>query len=208
MENKTQKYKMVPLGSVCEMGGRNSDYFRVADYVTESEGIIAISPSNIWNNTITFDDVVFLSREAYGKSDTGTVNEGDIVLNKYCKPKTAPYRSAVAEDLPKDQIVIVNPSVILIRKITCNSKYLHLVINSSEFQRTLNTISTGSMNALSITALSKILIPLPDPDEQDRIVELLWDYQAKNSELISLLEQEIKSRTAIFEQTLNSKLWE
>lgn len=199
--------KMIPFGSICKMSGRNSDYFRVADYVEECEGIIALTPSNIQKNQIIYDEVINLSKAAYSKNTTGTVVEGNILLCKYSKDKTS-YKTALAINLPKDKIVIVNPSVILINEIQCDPKYLELVMGSRAFQKALGQIATGTMNAVKTSEIAKIQIPLPKREMQERIANTLFAYRQKHNELIQLLQQEINDRTQVIDQQIEDYIWQ
>lgn len=198
--------EMVPLGNICTMSGRNADYTHTTDFVDENEGIIVLTPENIKNNSICYDNVVYLSQDAYRKSNTGTVHEGDILLCKYAR-KSSPYRSVLVKNLPADVTVIVNSSIIIIRDIMCNPEYLQAIISSYHFQNDLSAISVGNLNAIKMTTVAKLKIPLPSAEKEKDIGSKMIMLGNKHNELMDLLQRELAIREKIYNQLVDELLW-
>ena len=198
--------EMVPFGSICTMSGRNADYTHTTDFVDENEGIIVLTPENIQNNSISYDNVVYLSQDAYRKSNTGTVHEGDILLCKYAR-KSSPYRSVLVKNLPSDVTVIVNSSIIIISDIKCIPEYLQAIISSHHFQNDLSAISVGNLNAIKMTAVAKLMIPLLSVEREKDIGSKMVQLGNKHNELIDLLQRELDSRVKIYNQLVDELLW-
>ena len=199
--------ELVPFGDLCTMSGRNADYTHTSDFVDQCEGIIVLTPSNIRDEKVFYDDVVYLSKNTFNKNNTGIVNKGDILLSKYAKSES-PYRSALVDNLPDDATVIVNQSIFVISGIKCVPKYLQQVITSYSFQKALHSIATGSMGAVKSSEIAKIMVPFLDEEEQMRIADMFIDYKYKHFELIDLLQREIDDRNKVFEQLLDNMIWE
>ena len=195
---------MKPLSQLCEIITRSSDYYKPNEIVDVHQGAMVISPSNILNNKLVFDEVKYYSWDGFYARPRDIVEIGDILMCKFAA-QGSPFKSAVVHDLPEP--AMTNPSVLIIKNIKCNPEYLQLVLSSAEFQNNLQRQAKGVMPTISAKILYSLDIPVPPLMEQDRVVKAMRRYQVKHEELISCLNAEIAARQAVFDYYTDKILW-
>ena len=181
----------VKLGEVCDIKGRIGfrGYTR-NDLVSESEGAITLSPSNIINGRISYDKCSYVSWEKYNESPEIMVEVGDVVFTK----TASVGKTAYIDSLPKE--TTINPQLVVLKKIKGNAKYLSYVLKTGYFQNEVRKITgVGSVPNVPQSALSKIEIPLPPIEVQTEIVRIL----DKFTELEAELEAELDCRKRQYE---------
>ena len=84
--------EFVKLGDVCEIKGRIGfrGYTR-KDLVSESEGAITLSPSNIINGNIVYDKCSYISWAKYEESPEIMAGVGDVVYKNSISWKNSIY---------------------------------------------------------------------------------------------------------------------
>lgn len=103
--------EFVKLGDVCEIKGRIGfrGYTR-KDLVSESEGAITLSPSNIINGNIVYDKCSYISWAKYEESPEIMAEVGDVVFTK----TASVGKTAYIENMPKE--MTINPQLVLLLK--------------------------------------------------------------------------------------------
>lgn len=159
----------VKLGEVCEIRGRIGfrGYTR-RDLVSEPEGAITLSPSNIVNGNIVYDKCSYVSWKKYEESPEIMAEIGDVVFTK----TASVGKTAYIESMPKE--MTINPQLVLLKKIKGNSKYLSYILKTTYFQNEVKKITgVGSVPNVPQSSLAKIEIPLPPIEVQNEIVRIL-----------------------------------
>ena len=147
----------VKLGEVCEIKGRiGFRGYTKKDLVNEPDGAITLSPSNIINGRISYENCSYISWAKYYESPEIIAEIGDVVFTK----TASVGKTAYIEDMPKE--MTINPQLVLLKKFKGNSKYLSYILKASFFQNEVMRITgVGSVPNVSQSSIAQILIPLP-----------------------------------------------
>ena len=183
--------EFVKLGEVCEIKGRIGfrGYTR-KDLVSESEGAITLSPSNIINGNIVYDKCSYISWAKYEESPEIMAEVGDVVFTK----TASVGKTAYIENMPKE--MTINPQLVLLKKFRGISKYLAYILKTTYFQNEVKKITgVGSVPNVPQSSLAKIEIPLPPIEVQTEIVRIL----AKFTSLEAEIEAELDCRKRQYE---------
>ena len=181
----------VELGQVCDIKGRIGfrGYTR-NDIVYKGSGAISLSPSNITNGMLYFENSTYISWEKYEESPEIIASEGQIVLTK----TGSVGKVALIKYLPEP--CTINPQLVLISCTSCNSAFLSYVLQSFSTQNEIKRLaSIGTIPNISQRLLGKIIVPLPPLPIQQHIVEVLDTF----TDAISNLEEELALREKQFE---------
>lgn len=174
----------VKLGEMCEIRGRIGfrGYTR-RDLVSEPEGAITLSPSNIVNGNIVYDKCSYVSWKKYEESPEIMAEIGDVVFTK----TASVGKTAYIESMPKE--MTINPQLVLLKKIKGNSKYLSYILKTTYFQNEVKKITgVGSVPNVPQSSLAKIEIPLPPIEVQNEIVRILDHFTQLEAELEAELD--------------------
>ena len=176
--------EFVKLGDVCEIKGRIGfrGYTR-KDLVSESEGAITLSPSNIINGNIVYDKCSYISWAKYEESPEIMAEVGDVVFTK----TASVGKTAYIENMPKE--MTINPQLVLLKKFRGISKYLAYILKTTYFQNEVKKITgVGSVPNVPQSSLAKIEIPLPPIEVQAEIVRILDKFTSLEAELEAELD--------------------
>lgn len=176
--------EFVKLGDVCEIKGRIGfrGYTR-KDLVSESEGAITLSPSNIINGNIVYDKCSYISWAKYEESPEIMAEVGDVVFTK----TASVGKTAYIENMPKE--MTINPQLVLLKKFRGISKYLAYILKTTYFQNEVKKITgVGSVPNVPQSSLAKIEIPLPPIEVQTEIVRILDKFTSLEAELEAELD--------------------
>lgn len=182
------------IGDVAEIKGRiGFRGYTKSDLVKKGEGAITLSPSNIKDNKLIFDNCSYISWAKYDESPEIQVSIGDIV---FCKTASI-GKVAIVESLPEK--TTLNPQFIVLKKITCNNKYLYYYLFCPELKKKIQAITTGTaVPTLSQSNFSAIKLPIPPLAEQKRIVKTLDEKFAKIDKLKTAAETNLKNAKELF----------
>lgn len=190
-----QEVEWKKMSEVCEIKGRIGfrGYTR-QDLVEEGKGAISLSPSNIVNGVLTFDNNTYISWEKYDESPEIIAKIGNIVFTK----TGSVGKTALITELPQE--CTINPQLVLITCMGCNNAYLKHVMQNASFQLKVRKFAgVGSVPNISQKALASIEIPIPPVQEQERIVTILDRFEALTTSLQSGLPAEIAARRQQYE---------
>jgi len=179
-----------PLGDLCEIHGRiGFRGYTKADLVRKGEGAITFSPSDIYDQRISYKDCDYISWAKYTESPEIQVKEGDIL---FCKTASI-GKCAQIWDLKEK--ATINPQFVLLNDFKCNSSLLYYMLAFSSFQNRVLVITGGStIPTISQEAMKKQLIPIPDaPEEQRRIADTLLSID----KIIGALDEAITKKRQI-----------
>lgn len=191
-----QEVEWKKMSEVCEIRGRIGfrGYTR-QDLVEEGKGAISLSPSNIVNGVLTFDNNTYISWEKYDESPEIIAKIGNIV---FTKTGSTVGKTALITELPQE--CTINPQLVLITCMGCNNTYLKQVMQNASFQLKVRKFAgVGSVPNISQKALASIEIPIPPLQEQERIANILDRFESLTTSLQSGLPAEITARRQQYE---------
>ena len=159
--------------------------YTTQDIVDEGKGAIALSPTNIVNNKLTYEkDNTYISFHKYEESPEIMINQGDVIFVK--TGSTVGKVAYVGELICKTTL---NPQVVVLKNILCDNYLLSVIMSTQKFQNKIRKITVGgAVPTLSQVAMGKIFISLPKVEEQ-----------AKLSKFIALFDERIATQNKIIE---------
>ena len=148
-------------------------------------GAIALSPTNIVNNQLTYDkDNTYISMSKYEESPEIMIKRGDVIFVK--------TGSTVGKVAYVDKMICkttLNPQVVVLKDIKCDNYILSVIMSTRKFQNKIQRITVGgAVPTLSQMAMGNIFISLPAAKEQEKI-----------SKFISLIDERIVTQNKIIE---------
>lgn len=88
-----------------------------------------------------------------------------------------------------------------------NPKYVSYFLRTNHFHSQIKrNVSSGKISAINSSALEKVTIPVPSPEEQDKIVAILDKLDALVSDISLSLPAELKARSTQYEHYRNKLL--
>lgn len=180
------------LGDVCEIRGRIGfrGYTR-EDQVEEGEGVLSLSPGNIVNGKMDYNNSTYITWQKYEESPEIKTYDGDII---FCKTGSTVGKVSMVNKLPYK--ATINPQLVVLKEITINSKFLFYTLGTFRIQSLVKALAgVGSVPNISQAKLSEFKIHLPSTQTQAEIVSKLDAFE----NLIQSLEQEIKLRKQQYE---------
>jgi type I restriction enzyme S subunit len=182
------------LKDCCHIAGRiGFRGYTKEDLVTENNGAITLSPSNIVNGIMNYDKCTFISWNKYEESPEIKVFDGDILL---VKTGSSFGKCALVEGLPTD--ATINPQFVVLKHISISNKFLTLVLQSHYARTNYDNFVLGTaIPTFTQAILGEMQIPLPPLAEQKRIVEAIDKWFA----LIDSIENNKADLETIIKQT-------
>ena len=160
----------------------------------EADGAITLSPSNIINQELNYEDCSYISWAKYEESPEIKVAVGDVIFTK----TASVGKTALVKYLPKE--ATINPQLVVLKNIQCNPAFLAYVLKTYRFQQEVAKLQgVGSVPNISQTSLSGITIPIPPLAEQKRIVDILDRFHALATDITAGLPAEIEARRKQYE---------
>ena len=181
----------LPLYKVCDIIGRIGfrGYTR-NDIVEPQDGAISLSPANIIKNQLNLENCTYISWDKYEESPEIMILKNDVI---FCKTGSVGKTALIKK---VDWKMTINPQLTIFRTRKILSSFLHYVVSSNSFQKEVDSIKgTGSVSTISQKDLGNILIPVPDNNIQEEIVEILDSF----TNLIDALNEELSLRQKQFE---------
>lgn len=191
-------WEVKKLDDLCTIKGRiGYRGYTKKDLVHEGEGAISLSPSNIKENKLYFNNCTYISWEKYEESPEIMVNSGDIV---YCKTASIGKMALVGE-LPEK--TTLNPQFVILKEINCFNEYLYYYMISDAFKKQAKDITGGTaVPTLSQKNLGNTKIPIPPLPEQKRIVSVIDKAFAAIDKAKANAEQNLNNAKELFESYL------
>ena len=179
------------LGDCCVIKGRiGFRGYTIKDQVNKGEGAISLSPGNISEGIINYNQCTYISWDKYYESPEIMINNGDII---FCKTASV-GKVAVINDLPSE--ATINPQLVVLKEININKKYLYYYLSSNSIQNKVKSLAgVGSVPNISQSILNDLDISVPSSQVMKSIVEKLDAFES----LISSLKEEIALRQKQYE---------
>lgn len=157
------------VGMNCKVKGRiGYRGYTTDDLVNPNEGAIVIGGKHIQNNRIELSDPTFLSWEKYYESPEIMVELNDIIFSQR---GTLGDCAIIDIELGK---ATINPSMVLLKEISCNTKFLYYTLISDIIQNEVKKFKTlAAIPMLSQKQINGFKFYIPNPAEQQKIAATL-----------------------------------
>ena len=167
-------WEWVRLGSLADIFGRiGFRGYTKNDIVPNGKGAITISPSNIKNGSTDFTSTTYISWEKYYESPEIMIFDNDIIV---VKTGSSYGKSAIVNNLVEK--ATLNPQLVVLKNVLCDKNYLNLFLSSFIARKQFEKFVIGTaIPTFSQEKLSRMYVPLPPLQEQQRIVEKLKELE-------------------------------
>ena len=181
-------WKVFPLKGLCKAYGRiGFRGYTVSDLVDEGEGAITISPSNIFEDLMTFKKCSYLSWKKYFESPEIQIQNEDILI-----VKTGSTFGKIGYVNGLNKPATINPQLLVLKEIKTVKKYLYFVLKSSQVQVQINQKVIGStIPTISETKILNFKVALPSMAEQQEITQFIENSNYEIDQAITLQKQQI-----------------
>lgn len=171
------------LGDLCDICGRiGFRGYTSQDQVDKGCGAISMSPSNIQEGEVVYENCTYISWFKYDESPEIQVSVGDII---FCKTASV-GKTALIKELPEK--ATINPQLVLLKNITCDSAFLSYILKTKELQNKVNKIKgLGTIPTISQKDFANLTVPVPPLEVQREIVRILDNFTELTAELTAEL---------------------
>ncbi|WP_421261470.1 restriction endonuclease subunit S [Aeromonas jandaei] len=172
--------------------------YTVNDIVSEGEGALVLSPSNVIGDVLDLERKTYLSWDKYYESPEIMVASGDILI---VKTGSTFGKSALVNSISEPSTI--NPQMALLKNSSLEPRFLSYLLCTKFIRAKIEVSNTGSgIPTMTQENINSFPVPLPDTDEVTRISDFL-DYEtaridrliAQQQRLIELLKE--KRQTVI-----------
>ena len=174
---------------------RNGFVGTVTPFFSDKEnGVLYLRGTNIHNGIISNEDVVYVSRDFHSKHSRTELKSDDIIMVQSghvgeCAVVGEKYAGANCHAL----IVMSNGG-------KCNSKYIVYYFHSYEGKKKLDAITTGgTVKHILASKIKQVIVPVPPIEVQNRLVNVLDNFEAICNDLNIGLPAEIEARQKQYE---------
>ena len=194
------------LNDICHIFGRIGFRGYTKEDLVHSGGAITLSPSNIINGKMSYDNCTYISWAKYEESPEIQISNDDILL---VKTGSSYGKCALVTELP--QAATINPQFVVLKYISCDSSLLRYILQSDYAKYNYEQFVLGTaIPTFTQSILGNMMIPLPPLQEQQRIVtelEKWFEIINKIENGASELETYIKlSKSKILNLAVSGKL--
>ena len=184
-----EHWEIDKLKNYCKAFGRiGFRGYNTSDLVNESEGAITISPSNIFEYSMTFNKCSFLRWEKYYESPEIQIEENDILI---VKTGSTFGKIGMVKNLPEK--ATINPQLLVLKDIKIEQRFFYYMMTSSVIQTQVNQQVIGStIPTISESKILNFVSILPSKEEQTKIASFLDEKTAQIDEVISQKEKLIE----------------
>ena len=161
---------------ICKLKHVSSLYGRIGfrgynqtDLVSEGEGAITLSPSNMQNGTMDYNKCSFLSWKKYYESPEIMIKDGDIL---FVKTGSTYGKTSLVNKLPME--ATINPQIVVFKDIKVNNHFLYYLLTNYIVQMQVSlTVGGSTIPTLSQDNILNYVIPIAPKNEQDEIANYL-----------------------------------
>jgi type I restriction enzyme S subunit len=163
--------------------------YTIQDIVSEEEGVITISPSNIKNDIFTIEgDNTYISYEKYYQSPEIMIKSEDIILVK--TGSTIGKTSIIPRNVPE---MTINPQLVVVKNIKIHNKFLYYQTTCDFIKKSFLVEQTGSSTpTISQEKINNFPILIPSNQEQEQIVDYLDKHIKEIDDLVSMEQRKIE----------------
>ena len=194
------------LLDVCHIFGRIGFRGYTKEDLVHSGGAITLSPSNIVNGRMSYDNCTYISWDKYEESPEIQISNNDILL---VKTGSSYGKCALVTDLP--QAATINPQFVVLKYISYNAALLRYVLQSNYARSNYERFVLGTaIPTFTQVVLGDMLIPLPPANEQIKIIKeidrwfaIIDEIESGTIELESYVKQ---TKSKILDLAISGKL--
>lgn len=181
-------WELKKLKNTCNLFGRiGFRGYTTDDLVSEGEGAITLSPTNINGMKLDFSHCSYLSWNKYYESPEIMVNNGDVILVKTASVGKCCY----VDSLPLE--TTVNPQILVLKNHVEHPKFLAYIFQTPIGQYYIDTTKGGStVFTISQEKIGNYIFAYPPRSEQQAIADYLDEKCAEIDSLITLKQQKIE----------------
>ena len=174
---------------------RNGFVGTVTPYFTgEEQGVRYLEGTNIHDGMISDNEIIYVSKEFHQKHIRNELKDGDILMVQ----SGHVGECAVVDD--KYAGSNCHALIIMSNAGRCNSRFVMHYLRSTEGKAGLKKITTGeTVKHILASNMKKFMIPVPPLDVQNRIVNVLDNFEKICSDLNIGLPAEIEARQKQYE---------
>ena len=192
-ETNAHKYKLGEIATVTKLAG-----FEFTNYVTYSENgnIIALRGLNVKNGRLDLHDVKYVDKSDFSKLERSKLHIGDMLFT---------YVGTVGQVaiVDEEDKYYLAPNVALIRcdKEVLLPQYMKYYFQTTRFwdKQIRRLLQSSSMQNIPMEKIRKFEIAVPPLDVQNRIVNVLDNFEKICSDLNIGLPAEIEARQKQYE---------
>ena len=194
------------MGEVCQIFGRIGFRGYTKEDLVYSDGAITLSPSNIVNGKMSYENCTYITWTKYEESPEIKISNNDIIL---VKTGSSYGKCALVTQLPHE--ATINPQFVVLKYILYNTRLLSYVLQSGYARYNYDQFVLGTaIPTFTQAVLANMKIPLPPQKEQIKIVETIerWFSVIDNiKEDANALESLIKkTKSKILNLAISGKL--
>lgn len=174
-------WKAKTIDDVCSIYGRIGfrGYTRADLVNSPDEGAISLSPSNIINSEMNYDNCTYISWFKYEESPEIMIYENDILL---VKTGSSYGKCAIVRHLPHK--ATINPQFVVLKDIKINRHFLWYSLCTPYAKRCFDQFVSGAaIPTFSQKNLGMMSIAVPPESEQSIIVSHLDELNSKCTSL-------------------------
>ena len=161
-----ESWEWCRLIDVCHIFGRIGFRGYTKDDLVSYDGAITLSPSNIIDGQMNYENCTYISWDKYEESPEIQISNGDILL---VKTGSSFGKCAYVYNLP--QKATINPQFVVLKHILCNPHFLTYILQSGYARMNYDEFVLGTaIPTFTQVVLGNMYIPLPSIQEQERIV--------------------------------------
>jgi len=182
-----EHWKIIDLKYLSDIRGRiGFRGYTVSDLVSEGEGAFVIGGKHINQCVLNMEYPDYISWDKYYESPEIMVSKGDIVM---AQRGTLGKVAIIEYDINE---ATINPSLVLIKNIKCQGKFLYYYLNSESTLTLISILNTATaVPMISQNQIENMPIPIPSSIEQQSIATYLDQKCGEIDELITLQEEMI-----------------
>ena len=194
------------LKHLCDTFGRiGFRGYNASDLVSEGEGALTLGGKHIQNNKLDLSDPEYLSWEKYYESPEIMVQLNDLIITQ---------RGTLGKTVFIDKDIgpaTINPSMILLKNVSCNPKFLYYFLCSSFTLKNIELLnSQTAVPMISQEQANNFRIIIPNKDEQDKIVKFLDENIRVIEQTISKIQENIdlleEYKTSLIHHAVTGKI--
>ena len=203
--NKYEPIKMSEIANLITKGA--SPKWQGFKYCEKGkDSILFITSENVGKEELILENKKYLNKSFNAKQQRSILEKGDILTNIV----GASIGRTTIFDI--DELCNINQAVCLIRlKDKKQNKYVTKYMNSNCAIKSMTGMIKDCARAnVSLTNIADLYVPLPIPEEQQKIVAQLDELQEQTKKLEQIYEQRIKDldelKQSILQKAFNGKL--
>ena len=141
--------------------------YNASDLVDEEEGAITLSPSNMKEQGMQYNNCTYLSWNKYYESPEIMINDGDVL---FVKTGSTYGKSCFVEDLPLE--ATINPQLVVFKEFNCDNRFFAYLLQSNIVRNQVEiSVIGGTIPTISQNKILNYIVPIPSLEEQSLIVE-------------------------------------